>query len=81
MSTLGAPGRADIVAMLAEFGDRAPQDVPDRIGSLELTWLITCVEQRYQVTLDLGEDELARMTTVDGVVAALRDALAGAGHG
>jgi hypothetical protein len=82
MSQRGAPGRADIVAMLAAFGDRAPEAVPERIGSLELTWLITGVEQAYGVTLDLSEDELSKMTTVTGAVAALRDALAaGAGHG
>jgi hypothetical protein len=77
----GAPDRADIVAMLAAFGDRATEAVPERIGSLELTWLITGVEQAYGVTLDLSEDELMKMTTVTGAVAALRDAVAGAGHG
>ena len=81
MSQRDAPGRADLVAMLAAFGDRAPEAVPEQIGSLELTWLITSVEQSYEVTLDLSEDELAKMTTVSGAVAALRDALAGAGHG
>lgn len=77
----GAPGRAEIVAMLAAFGDRAPEAVPERIGSLELTWLITGVEQAYGVTLDLSDDDLSRMATVTGAVAALREALTGAGHG
>jgi 3-deoxy-D-manno-octulosonate 8-phosphate phosphatase KdsC-like HAD superfamily phosphatase len=81
MSHPGAPDRGDIIAMLAVLGDRAPEAVPERIGSLELTWLITGVEQKYDVTLDLSEDDLSRMTTVSGAVAALRDALAGAGHG
>ena len=80
-STQGAPGRGEIVAMLATFGDRAPEAVPERIGSLELTWLITGVEQAYGVTLDLSDDDLSKMTTVTGAVAALREALAGAGHG
>ena len=81
MSQRGAPGRDEIVAMLAAFGDRAPEAVPERIGSLELTWLITSIEQTYDVTLDLSDEELAKMTTVSGAVDALRDALTGAGHG
>jgi len=81
MSQREAPDRAEIVAMLAAFGNRAPEAVPERIGSLELTWLVTSVEQVYDVTLDLGEDELIRMTTVSGAVQALRNLLAGAGHG
>jgi hypothetical protein len=85
MSQPGTPGhelsRADIVAMLAAFGDRAPEAVPERIGSLELTWLITSIEQAYEVTLDLTEDELQQMTTVSGAVRTLRALLAGAGRG
>jgi hypothetical protein len=85
MSQPGAPGhdlsRADIVAMLAAFGDRAPEAVPERIGSLELTWLLSGIELAYDVTLDLSEDDLGRMTTVSGAVQTLRELLAGAGHG
>lgn len=81
MSQRAAPDRADIVAVLAAFGDRSPESVPERIGSLELTWLITSIEQTYQVTLDPTDDELATMTTLSGAVQAFRDLLAGAGHG
>jgi hypothetical protein len=81
MSQSGAPDRDEIIAMLAAFGDRAPEAVPERIGSLELTWLITGIEQQYNVTLDLSDDDLSRMTTVSGAVAAFREALAGAGLG
>jgi hypothetical protein len=80
MSRRAAPDRADIVAMLASFGDRPPESVPERIGSLELTWLITSIEQTYQVTLDPTDEELATMTTLSGAVQAFRDLLAGAGH-
>jgi hypothetical protein len=81
MSQRAAPGRDEIVAMLAAFGDRSPDSVPEKIGSLELTWLITSVEQTYQVTLDPSDEELASMTTLSGAVQAFRDLLAGAGHG
>ncbi|HWG63475.1 MAG TPA: acyl carrier protein [Streptosporangiaceae bacterium] len=74
------PDRDDVIAMLAAFGDRGPEAVPERIGSLELTWLITKVEQEYDVMLDLSDDDLTQMTTVSGAVDAIRAALAGAGH-
>jgi hypothetical protein len=80
MSQRAAPDRADIVAMLAAFGDRPADSVPERIGSLELTWLITNVEQTYRVTLDPTDEELTMMTTLSGAVQAFRDLLAEAGH-
>jgi acyl carrier protein len=81
MSGQGAPDRQEVVAILATLGDRPVEEVGDRIGSLELTWLITQIEQRYGITLDLDDEDLSRMTTVPGAVAALHDALADAGPG
>ncbi|HEX4060230.1 MAG TPA: hypothetical protein VHY58_04330 [Streptosporangiaceae bacterium] len=81
MSQRAAPGRADIVAILAAFGDRSPDSVPEQIGSLELTWLITSIEQTYQVTLEPTDEELAAMTTLSGAAQGFRDLLAGASHG
>lgn len=80
MSQRAAPGRDDLVAMLAAFGDRPASSVPERIGSLELTWLITSIEQAYQVTLDPTDEELAKMTTLSGAVQAFGDLLARPGH-
>jgi acyl carrier protein len=74
------PSRDEIIAMLAALGDRSRDEVAERIGSLELTWLITKVEQEYDVTLELSDDALAQMTTVSGAVATLRDELAGAAN-
>jgi acyl carrier protein len=65
----------DVVAMLAAFGDRRPEDVPDDVGSLEAAWLVHQVEQRYGVTLDLSDEELTRMTTVSNAVDVLRAAM------
>jgi hypothetical protein len=77
--TVGSPlERDDVVAMLATFGDRRPAEVPERIGSLEVAWLVHQVEQRYGVTLDVPDDELARMTTVSNAVDVLRTAMPGA---
>ncbi len=67
-----------VIAMLATFGDRTPDAVADQISSLELTWLIAQVEQRYGVVLDFGDDVLAGMSTVSGAIAALRAAIAAA---
>jgi hypothetical protein len=74
------PDRDEVVSMLATLGDRPGQEVGDAIGSLEVTWLITQVEQRYGVTLDLSDDQLSQMTTVAAAVITLRDALAGTAH-
>jgi acyl carrier protein len=80
VSQPAAPDRTDLIAMLAAFGQRSPDEVAEEIGSLELVWLITKLEQHYGVTLDLSDDTLARMTTVSGAVSALREVLAGAEH-
>jgi acyl carrier protein len=77
MTTSRSPDHAEIVEMLATFGDREPEAVPERIDSLGLAWLVHQVEQRYGVTLDLDDDELARMGTITGAVAVLRSTLVG----
>ena len=63
----GVPQRSDVVAMLATYGDRQPDQVPEAIDSLELAWLIHQIEQRYG-PLDVDDDMLARMSTVTSVV-------------
>jgi acyl carrier protein len=80
MSESAAPDRQDVIEMLASFGQRSPDEVPEQIGSLELTWLITKVESRYGIMLELSDETLARMTTVSSAVTALADVLAGAEH-
>jgi hypothetical protein len=75
------PSRADVVAVLAEMGDRATEDVTERIGSLELAWLVSQVEQRYDTTLELTDETVQQMATVTGAVVTLRELLAGAGDG
>jgi acyl carrier protein len=68
----GALHRSDVVAMLATFGDRQPDQVPEAIDSLELVWLIHQIEERYG-DLDLDDDTLDRMSTVTGVLDVLTD--------
>jgi hypothetical protein len=64
--------RSEVVAMLASYGDRHPEQVPEAIDSLELAWLIHQVEQRY-TALDIDDDAIGRMSTVTGAVDVLRE--------
>jgi acyl carrier protein len=65
--------------MLATYGDRQPEQVPEAIDSLELAWLVHQIEQRYG-ELDLDDDMLARMTTVNGAVDVMKDLKIGLSH-
>jgi hypothetical protein len=65
--------------MLATYGDRRPEQVPEAIDSLELAWLIHQIEQRYGA-LDVDDDMIARMSTVTGALDALTDLLVGSSH-
>jgi acyl carrier protein len=68
----GLPQRSDVLAMLATYGDREPEQVPEGIDSLELAWLIHQIEQRYG-ELDVDDDMITRMSTVTGAVEVLQD--------
>jgi acyl carrier protein len=65
--------RDEVVAMLATYGERSPEEVPETVDSLELAWLIHQVEQRYGRPFDADDDALAEMTTVSAVVRVLGD--------
>jgi hypothetical protein len=68
-------GRADLLTMLAELTAKPADQVPDRVGSMELAWLVHLVEQRYERQLDLTDDDLAGIRTVDDALAVLRASL------
>ncbi|MFC0032930.1 acyl carrier protein [Micromonospora chaiyaphumensis] len=68
-------GRADLVSMLAELTAKPVDQVPDRIGSMELAWLVHLVEQRYDRRLELTDDQLAGIRTVDDALAVFRTSL------
>ncbi|MFJ9518078.1 acyl carrier protein [Kitasatospora sp. NPDC101801] len=79
MSTPVLPDRAEVVEMLAAFGQRAADSVPEALGSLELTWLTVEFEQRYGIELDLSDEQFEAVRTVDDAVAVLRGAVLAAG--
>ncbi|MEU1686770.1 MULTISPECIES: acyl carrier protein [unclassified Micromonospora] len=68
-------GRADLVSMLAELTAKPVDQVPDRIGSMELAWLVHLVEQRYDRRLELTDDQLAGIRTVDDALAVFQTSL------
>lgn len=70
-----SPGRAEVIAMLATYGDRKPEQVREKLDSLELAWLVHQVEQRYHAQLDLTDDQFVEMSTVDGAVTVLAKVL------
>jgi hypothetical protein len=67
-------GRPDVVAMLATYGDRQPEEITEEISSLELAWLMHQIEQRYGA-LDVDDDTLTRMSTVTGAVEVLAEVI------
>ncbi|SCF22596.1 hypothetical protein GA0074695_4525 [Micromonospora viridifaciens] len=68
-------GRADLVSMLAELTAKPVDQVSDRIGSLELAWLVHLVEQRYDRRMELTDDQLAGIRTVDDALAVFHTSL------
>ncbi|MEU4569180.1 acyl carrier protein [Micromonospora sp. NPDC023956] len=65
MAAHPGPERAELVEMLAELTGKPVSEVPERLGSMELAWLVHLVEQRYDTRLDLTDDQLAGIRTVD----------------
>jgi len=78
VSPAGELEAADLVRMLAGFGDRAPGEVADELGSLELTWLVTETEQRYAVVIDLDTEEFESVRTVADAARVLNAAVSAA---
>jgi hypothetical protein len=71
-STPPPPGRAEILDWLTGLGERPAG--AERLDSMELAWLVHQVEQRYAV--ELADDQLERIATVDDAVTVIAEALA-----
>jgi len=61
--------------MLATMQGRPAGIDADTIDSLELVWLLHQVEERNSVRLDLDDDDLNAMGTIEGAVAVLNRVL------
>jgi len=68
-------GREDVVAILANFHTRPVEEIPERIDSMELAWLVHQIEQKYSVRLELEDGQLGQMATVSGAVEVLREVI------
>lgn len=71
------PDRTEVLAMLASFGDRTPEAVRDELGSLELTWLIAEFEQQYAIEVELSDERMDAVRSVDDATELLREAVLG----
>ncbi|RAO39627.1 hypothetical protein PSN13_00652 [Micromonospora saelicesensis] len=69
------------MTMLAELTAKPAAEVSDRIGSMELAWLVHLVEQRYERRLDLTDDELAGIRTIDDALVVFRASLTASADG
>ncbi len=67
--------REDVLAMLAGLGTRGADSTLERLSSMEVAWLVHQVEQRYDVELDLDDEELARLRTVSDAVQLLGESV------
>lgn len=65
------PLHGTVVAVLAAYGDRRPDEVPEDVDSMELAWLVHQIDQRYGYALDADDAALASMNTVSGVARVL----------
>lgn len=68
-------GREDVLDILAGFHSRPVEEIPERIDSMELAWLVHQVEQRYDLRIELSDGQLGRMGTVTGAVDVLREVI------
>lgn len=69
------------MTMLAELSAKPAAEASDRIGSMELAWLVHLVEQRYDRRLDLTDDQLAGIRTVDDALVVFRASLTASADG
>lgn len=67
--------RADVLAMLADLGTRGTDSELERLSSMEVAWLVHQVEQRYDVELDLDDEQLARLRTISDAVSLLDESV------
>jgi hypothetical protein len=72
---MGGLERADVEQILAGFHSRPVEDIPERIDSMELAWLVHQVEQRYNLRIELSDRQLGQMGTVSGAVDVLREVI------
>ncbi|ARP73757.1 hypothetical protein LK07_32805 [Streptomyces pluripotens] len=67
--------RDEIVALLARYGERSPEEVGEHLGSLELTWLLAQLEESRGAELDPADHRIDGIRTVDDAACVLTEVL------
>lgn len=80
MSAQPALDRADVLQMLQSLNERATDPARERLSSMEVAWVVHQVEQRYSVELDLDDDQLAKLRTIDDAVQLLGESVRAGGE-
>jgi acyl carrier protein len=79
MSAQPALERADVLQMLQSLNERATDPARERLSSMEVAWIVHQVEQRYSVELDLDDDQLAKLRTIEDAVQLLGESVQAGG--
>jgi acyl carrier protein len=74
MTAIEAPNRESVIAIIAAHANRPPDSVPELIDSLGVAWLVYEAERRFGIFLELDDEMLAQLSTVDGAVEVLQAA-------
>lgn len=80
MSAQPALERADVLQMLQSLNERATDPARERLSSMEVAWIVHQVEQRYSIELDLDDDQLAKLRTIDDAVQLLGESVRAGGE-
>lgn len=75
MTQVAPVTREEVRTLLARYGDRSPEQVDEHLGSLELTWLISQLEEQREIPIDLTERQFEQVQTVDDAVRVLSQVL------
>ncbi|MFB8765386.1 beta-ketoacyl-[acyl-carrier-protein] synthase family protein [Nocardiopsis alba] len=69
----GADGldRSGLLEILAGYGGVSTDEVGGRIDSLQLAWIVHVCQERYGISIDLGDPRISHAQTVDDLVEVL----------
>ena len=67
--------RADLIQILATLADQPVSAVPQRVGSMEVAWLVHQIETDTGRQLGLSDADLAAIVTVDDAVRVFNERL------
>jgi acyl carrier protein len=75
MESQPALDRATVLRILEELNNGHADPARERLASMEVAWLVHQVEQRYDVQIELDDDQLARLRTISDAVEVLGESV------